>query len=82
MIPQIKIPPIVYKIVAVIALIIVITILFRTPTTDISTDRLDKIGIGTSTHLRVGSEGLDGAYRQLEELNIHWVREEIPWSEA
>lgn len=82
MIPSIKIPSIVYKIAASIVFIILLTILFRAPTTEISSDRLDKVGIGTSTHLRVGNEGLDGAYRQLDELGIHWVREEIPWSEV
>ena len=37
--------------------------------------------MGTSTHLRVGIDELGKAYQQLEEMNIHWIREEFPWSE-
>ena len=38
--------------------------------------------MGSSTHLRVGIDGLAGAYEQIESMNINWVREEIPWSEV
>jgi hypothetical protein len=79
---NIKIPSLVYKIAAAIIFVILIIFLFRTPTTEISPQPLDDLGIGTSTHLRVGTDGLSGAYGQLEELHIRWIREEIPWAEV
>ncbi|MAT42519.1 MAG: hypothetical protein CL609_09275 [Anaerolineaceae bacterium] len=82
MFSDIKIPSLVYKIAIVAVFVTLIVFLFRTPTTEISPEPLNDLGIGTSTHLRVGTDGLSGAYGQLEEMNIHWIREEIPWSEV
>ncbi|NTW44853.1 MAG: hypothetical protein HGB14_10605 [Anaerolineaceae bacterium] len=52
-----------------------------TPKEEIGKSPKDSLGMGTSTHLRVGIDELGDAYQQLEEMNIHWVREEFPWSE-
>ncbi len=79
---NIKIPALVYKIAFVVVLVVLLVFLFRNPTTEISPQPLDDLGIGTSTHLRVGTDGLSGAYGQLEEMQIRWVREEIPWAEV
>jgi hypothetical protein len=51
------------------------------PQGEMGTSPLDSIGMGTSTHLRIGIDQLGSAYQQLEDMNIHWIREEFPWSE-
>ena len=48
---------------------------------EIGKSPIDSLGMGTSTHLRVGIDELGNAYQQLEEMNFHWIREEFPWSE-
>lgn len=54
---------------------------FITPTKSISSSPLDSIGMGTSLHLSEGIDNLAASYDSLSNMNIHWVREEFPWSE-
>jgi len=42
---------------------------------------IDGFGMGSSSHLRVGSERLSEALDELKLMNVRWVREEFPWSE-
>ncbi len=79
--PIFRIPTFIYKLLAV-ALIIFILSSFIKPKDEVKQTQLDSIGMGSSTHLRVGIDGLAGAYEQVDAMNIHWVREEIPWSEV
>jgi hypothetical protein len=43
--------------------------------------RLAGVGIGTSTHLRVGEDGLPGAMNLITGMGASWIREEFPWNE-
>ena len=43
--------------------------------------RLDGVGVGSSTHLRVGVEGLPGAMDLITGMGAGWIREEFPWNE-
>ena len=70
------------KIVGTIFLLILISGFIKPKEKELSQSKLDSIGMGSSIHLLVGTDGLPGAYQQLEEMNIHWVREEIPWREV
>ncbi len=65
-----------------ILIAIALTSLFKSPNSSLSSESLDSIGIGTSTHLRVGVDNLDVDYQALEDMNIHWIREEVPWVEV
>jgi hypothetical protein len=47
----------------------------------VPTQRLEGIGIGSSTHLRVGTNGLADGLSQVKELGATWIREEFPWNE-
>lgn len=69
------------KLLGIAILILLLSAFIKPKEKELSQSKLDSIGMGTSTHLRVGTEGLPGAYQQLEEMNIHWIREEIPWRE-
>ena len=70
------------KVVGVIMVLVLLSAFIKPEEKDFKQVKLDSIGMGSSIHLRVGTEGLPGAYQQLEEMNVHWVREEIPWSEV
>ncbi len=65
-----------------IFIITTITSLFNSPNNSLTSTPIDSIGMGTSTHLRLGVDNLDVAYQALEDMNIHWIREEIPWVEV
>lgn len=65
-----------------VLLIFAFTSLFNSPASPISSAPIDSIGMGSSTHLQVGVDNLDVAYQALEDMNIHWIREEIPWVEV
>lgn len=69
------------KILGIAILILLLSAFIKPKEKEFSQSKLDSIGMGTSTHLRVGTEGLPGAYQQIEETNINWIREEIPWRE-
>ena len=43
--------------------------------------RSDGVGIGSSTHLRVGVDGLPGAMDLITGMGANWIREEFPWNE-
>jgi len=70
------------KILGIAILILLLSAFIKPKEKELSQSSLDSIGMGTSTHLRVGTDGLPGAYQQIEEMNIHWIREEIPWREV
>jgi hypothetical protein len=42
--------------------------------------RSDGVGIGSSTHLRVGVDGLPGAMDLITGMGATWIREEFPWN--
>ncbi len=44
-------------------------------------EKIDGFGMGSSAHLRVGADQLEAALDELKSMNVHWVREEIPWAE-
>ncbi|MDP2161157.1 MAG: hypothetical protein Q8K02_11780, partial [Flavobacterium sp.] len=70
------------KVAGVILILLMISAFIKPKDSEIKQVKLDSIGMGSSTHLRVGTEGLPGAYQQLEDMNVHWIREEIPWREV
>jgi hypothetical protein len=70
------------KIVGLALVLLLISAFIKPKDKEITLSKLDSIGIGSSIHLRVGTEGLPGAYQQLEDMNVNWVREEIPWREV
>lgn len=53
--------------------------LFKSPSELNLSSPVGTIGMGTSTHLRVGIDRLNDAYEHIADMNINWVREEIPW---
>lgn len=49
----------------------------------IDTDReINGFGIGSSTHIRLGIEGLPAALDAQQVMGVHWTREEIPWADV
>lgn len=70
------------KIVGVVIILLMLSAFIKPKEKEIGQAKLDSIGMGSSIHLLVGTDGLPGAYQQLEEMNVHWVREEIPWREV
>lgn len=81
MISNFRLPAFLIKIFIVLILLILLSSFIK-PKDQVKQTQLDSIGMGSSTHLRVGIDGLAGAYEQIESMNINWVREEIPWSEV
>jgi hypothetical protein len=79
--PRLYIPPFWIKVGLVVIALILFTLILK-PKDEVKLETMDSLGMGTSAHLRVGVDGLPGAYQQLEDMHIHWVREEIPWSEV
>jgi len=77
---QFRFAPFILKVGLVIAILFSIGSVIN-PKGEISQSPIDSIGLGSSTHLRVGIDELGKAYQQMEEMNIHWIREEFPWSE-
>lgn len=67
------------KIIGVVILVFLLSAFIKPKEKEMSQSKLDSIGMGSSIHLRVGTDGLTEAYQQIEEMNIRWVREEIPW---
>lgn len=70
------------KLLAVLIVLFLISGFFKPKEKELTNAPLNNLGIGDSIHLRVGIEGLPGAYQQLQDKNIHWAREEIPWREV
>jgi len=70
------------KIVGIVVVILILSAFIKPKDKEITLSKLDSIGLGSSIHLRVGTEGLPGAYQQLEDMNVNWVREEIAWCEV
>ena len=46
------------------------------------TKKIDGFGIGSGTHLRVGTAGLSSALDEQQWMGVHWSREDLPWSEV
>jgi len=80
MAPKLRLIPYLFKFGIVIVSLFSISFLNK-PKEEIAKNPTDRIGMGTSIHLDIGIDKLGSAYQQLEEMNIHWVREEFPWSE-
>ncbi len=70
------------KFISVVSVLFLLSGFINPKEKEISQAKLDSIGMGTSIHLLVGTDGLPGAYQQLQDMNIHWIREEIPWREV
>lgn len=70
------------KLIGFFLILLLLSAFIKPKEREISHARFDSVGMGSSIHLLVGTQGLPGAYQQLEEMNIHWVREEIPWQEV
>ncbi len=44
--------------------------------------KIDGFGIGSGTHLRVGTTGLSAALDEQQWMGVHWSREDLPWEEV
>lgn len=54
----------------------------KTSVTQFFNKKIDGFGLGSSAHLRLGSESVHSAYEQMKSMGIRWTREEIPWGEV
>lgn len=80
MAPKFRIVPFIVKLGLFILVLSSLSFIIN-PQGEFSKSPTDRIGMGTSIHLNVGIDQLGVAYQQLDEMNIHWVREEFPWAE-
>lgn len=71
-----------FKILGVLLILFILSAFIKPENQKLSTSWLKSFGMGSSIHFLAGTEGLTGAYQKLEEMNIHWVCEEIPWREV
>ena len=49
---------------------------------NLSQERIDGFGLGSSAHLRSGWPLVKKDYDEMANLGVHWAREEIPWVEV